>query len=866
MADLPVGVTIQAPDTTFRYGNQAAWRLMGVPDGALLGHGLRNGGWDIVHEDGHPYDVDELPACCVLATGEPVREVVLGNRDPLSGGRRWLIVNASPLRDAHGALTGVVSTFDDFTTRHEAEDEARRQREELAALNDTALELMGGLDPDGVLRSIVTRAAALLDTPDGYIYLLDEARQRLRVAIGTGVFRDEPHATLLRGEGVSGRVWATGQPLAVDDYSTFPGRASAYADKGYHAVAGAPLTSGGRVVGVIGLSHMDPERRFSADDMARLGRLAQLASLALEHARLYAASQAQVEERTSSAAALGASERRYRLLFENNPQPMWVHDPATHRILAVNDAAVRAYGYEREAFLALSLADIWLVDDGATYADDLARIEADGMGRPYLARHRTSDGSPIDVELTAHALDDGDQPQRLVLAVDVTDRRRLEGELARQTLHDELTRLPNRTLFRDRLEQTLARRRAQESVAVLFLDIDNFKVVNDSLGHGAGDELLIQLARRLATVARPGDTIARLGGDEFTVLLDDLRAPGDAMRVAGRLVEATRAAFDLAGQELFVTASVGIAFGTPGVTKAGELMRQADVALNRAKAQGRNHFVVYDEAMNSRALERLELEGDLRHALERGELRLHYQPEVDLGDGRLVGVEALVRWQHPRRGLLPPSAFVQVAEETGLILPIGQWVLDTAARQVHAWRERFPLARELTVSVNLSVRQLQQADLAERVARTLAETRLAPGALHLEITESMIIDLSERAGTALRNLRRLGVAIALDDFGTGFSSLSTLRTMPVEVLKIDRSFVVGRATERNLAIVEAVVRLAHALNIEVVAEGIETPAARAALLAVGCDRGQGYLFGRPMPAADLEAVLEDGVARLPLAS
>ena len=865
VADLPVGVTVQAPDTTFRYGNSAAWHLMGVPDDALLGHGLRNGGWDITHEEGTPFDVDDLPACRVLATGEAVRETVLGMRDPIGGGRRWLIVNARPLRDRRGALTGVVSTFSDFTARHESEDEARRQREELAALNDTALELMAGLDPDAVLRSIITRAAALLDTPHGYIYLLDEASQQLREVIGIGVFADEQRVPLHRGEGVAGRVWDTGQPFAVDDYSTFPGRASAYADSGYHALMGAPLTSGGQVVGVIGLSHLEPGRRFSVDDLARLSRLAQLASLALEHARLYAALQQQVEERTRAAAALGASERRYRLLFENNPQPMWVHDPATHHILAVNDAAVRAYGYERGEFLSRSLADIWLADDGGTYADDLARIEADAMGRPYLARHRTSDGSVIDVELTAHALDDGGQQQRLVLSVDVTDRRRLESELARQTLHDELTHLPNRTLFRDRLEQTLGRRRPLGSVAVLFLDVDNFKVVNDSLGHVAGDDLLVQLARRLSTVARPGDTIARLGGDEFTVLLDDLRAPGDAMRVAGRLVEATRAAFELHGQELFVTASVGIAFGTPGVTKAGELMRQADVALNRAKAQGRDHFVVYDEGMNSRAVERLELEGDLRHALERGELRIHYQPEVNLGDGRLVGVEALVRWQHPRRGLLLPGAFIQVAEETGLILPIGQWVLDTSARQVHAWRERYAFSRELTLSVNLSVRQLQQADLAERVARSLAETRLAPGALHLEITESMIIDLSERAGTALRNLRRLGVAIALDDFGTGFSSLSTLRTMPVEVLKIDRSFVVGRETERNLAIVDAVVRLAHALNIEVVAEGIETPAARAALMAVGCDRGQGYLFGRPMPAEDLETLLGVGAVSLPAA-
>ena len=311
---------------------------------------------------------------------------------------------------------------------------------------------------------------------------------------------------------------------------------------------------------------------------------------------------------------------------------------------------------------------------------------------PYLARHRTSDGSAIDVELTAHALDDGEQPQRLVLAVDVTDRRRLESELARQTLHDELTRLPNRTLFRDRLEQTLGRRRALGSVAVLFLDVDNFKVVNDSLGHVAGDELLVQLARRLSTVARPGDTIARLGGDEFTVLLDDLRAPGDAMRVAGRLVEATRAAFDLQGQELFVTASVGIAFGTPGVTKAGELMRQADVALNRAKAQGRDHFVVYDEGMNSRAMERLELEG--RPATCARARRVPHPLPARGGPGRRAsggrrGAGALAA---PTSRAAPPGAFVQVAEETGLILPIGQSVLDTSARQVHAWREQYPFS------------------------------------------------------------------------------------------------------------------------------------------------------------------------------
>jgi diguanylate cyclase (GGDEF)-like protein len=397
----------------------------------------------------------------------------------------------------------------------------------------------------------------------------------------------------------------------------------------------------------------------------------------------------------------------------------------------------------------------------------------------------------------------------------------------------------------------------------MLLDLDRFKVVNDSLGHAAGDELLVQLGARLRSIARPGDTVARLGGDEFAILLEDVRSAADTVRVVERVLNAARAPFDLDGHELFVTASVGVAFGTPGSISQAELMRQADVALYRAKSGGRDHFVVFDDEMNSRALERLDIESDLRHALERGELLLHYQPEVDLLSGRIVGVEALARWQHPRRGLLSPAAFIGVAEETGLILPLGQWVLEAACRQARVWQQASCGSEPFLMSVNLSVRQFQQLDLAERVEGALRAAGLAAEQLRLEITESMLLDLSGLAPGALENLRGLGVSLALDDFGTGYSSLGLLRSLPVSTLKVDRAFVTGLPDSGpNLAIVQAVVRLAHALGLRVVAEGIETPAEAAALRDAGCDRGQGYHFARPLPAEQVTDLLREQAAGL----
>jgi diguanylate cyclase (GGDEF)-like protein len=441
----------------------------------------------------------------------------------------------------------------------------------------------------------------------------------------------------------------------------------------------------------------------------------------------------------------------------------------------------------------------------------------------------------------------------------LTDARNFEDAM-HQAFHDSLTGLPNRALFMDRLDHALLHaRRHGETIAVLFLDLDRFKVVNDSLGHLVGDHLLSAVATRIQACVRDEDTVARLGGDEFTVLLENVAEGDEAVRVAGRIASALGDAFRLGGLEVFVTASVGIALNTPNHDDGTALLRDADVAMYRAKPGGRSRYEIFDPSMNVAALERLALESDLHHAVGPGgcaEFQVHYQPLVELASGRVAGLEALVRWRHPRRGLLAPGAFVALAEETGLIVPLGRWVLREACRQARAW-QGVAGGHRLLMNVNLSARQLQDPDLATEVARTLAETGLAPNCLELEITESVLMSDAESSGRALAALQGLGVRLAIDDFGTGYSSLAYLKHLPVDTLKIDRSFVAGVARDpADAAIVGAVVTLARALGLAVTAEGVETAAELAHLQGLGCDRGQGYYFARPLPPEAATALIE----------
>ena len=540
----------------------------------------------------------------------------------------------------------------------------------------------------------------------------------------------------------------------------------------------------------------------------------------------------EVTQRVRVLDALRASEERYRVLFENNPQPMWVEDAESGTFLAVNDAAVRHYGWPRERFLTLRSADLRF-DPGAAAEQR--------NGSPAIERHRTASGEVHDLELSVHEVVFEARRALLVAATDVTARRKAQARLLQAAFYDPLTGLPNRALFKDRIEVAFARAKGREAArfAVLFLDLDRFKLVNDSLGHRAGDELLVQIARRLESCRRAGDTVARLGGDEFTLLVEGVSGEEEAVAVAERVHRALSPPFLVEGHEVFAGASIGIALGGPETERVEHLLRDADTAMYRAKVRSSRH-AVFDSSMHQRAMAALRLENELRRALERGEFRVHYQPIVDLATGRAVGVEALVRWEHRERGLVPPSEFIPLAEETGLVVPLGRWVLDEACRALSV------LPEGITLSVNLSGRQLLQADFGEQLATMLQRRGLNPSRLRLELTESMLIGNGAAAIEALDKLRATGVRLCIDDFGTGYSSLSYLHELPIDSLKIDRSFIGAMAgDERKIKIVQTILMLGKGLGIEVVAEGVETREQVEVLLGLGCERAQGYFFARP---------------------
>jgi diguanylate cyclase (GGDEF)-like protein len=444
------------------------------------------------------------------------------------------------------------------------------------------------------------------------------------------------------------------------------------------------------------------------------------------------------------------------------------------------------------------------------------------------------------------------------LTYEVAERKRAQEQLVYDALHDSLTGLPNRNLFLERA-QTVLDRLATEPLgkfAVLFIDLDRFKIINDSLGHMVGDRLLVAIAKLLANCLRPCDTVARLGGDEFTILLSNIQTEGDAIAIAERIQSELDAPFDVEGHTVFTSASIGIAFGAETYGETVDLLRDADIAMYHAKEQGKARYAIFDPCMYQRTLQLLQLERDLRKAIENHEFILYYQPIVSLVTGQIAGFEALIRWQHPERGFISPQEFIPIAEDTGLIVPLGDWVLREACQQLKQWQETLPAAEHLRVSVNLASKQIQESDFIEKVDRVLAETGLDGQFLRLELTESMLMERTNEIIEMLTQVRHRHILLSIDDFGTGYSSLSYLHRFPVSTLKIDRSFVTQMTIDNeSFEIARTVVTLAHALSLDVIAEGVETPEQVTQLRRLGCEFGQGYLFSKPLSTAAIEALI-----------
>ena len=548
------------------------------------------------------------------------------------------------------------------------------------------------------------------------------------------------------------------------------------------------------------------------------------------------------------------SERRFRGMVLNTPDLILVC-AAPGTVTYQSPAAETKWGYPAAELLGEPIITLVHPDDQATLRDLWQQLREvspeDGQDATRTTELRLRDGAGTwrQVEFIATNLLQDPAVQGVVVTVrDITERKTFERQLTQQAFYDPLTGLPNRVLFRDRLEQALVRAgRRKDAVGLLFLDLDRFKLVNDSLGHLIGDKLLVEAAARLRACVRTQDTIARLSGDEFVVVLELLAGEEDALTVANAITHQFKPPFVLDGREIVVTASIGIAVSDAGREHAESLVRDADMAMYRAKSDGRGRYVMFDSSMHTDSLNRLELENDLRHALDRHELRIHYQPIVMLASGDISEVEALVRWQHPTRGLVSPGEFIPIAEDTGLIIPLGMWVLKEACLQVAAWHEQFPTKPRLTLSVNLSPRQFQQPSLVREVAAALRDSGLPPSCLKLEITESVIMRDVDATIRILWELKNLGLQLAVDDFGTGYSSLSYLKRLPLDVLKIDRSFVSGIGqSQKDTAIVHAIMELAKSLNLKVTGEGIETAEQATLLSEWGCDRGQGYLFSKPL--------------------
>ncbi|QIR35436.1 EAL domain-containing protein [Tolypothrix sp. PCC 7910] len=620
-----------------------------------------------------------------------------------------------------------------------------------------------------------------------------------------------------------------------------------------------PIIHNSNLWGLLNVVESREPREWQAEEAMLLRQLATQLAIAIQQATAYEQLQTELTERQRTEANLRQSEQRYASLAAAAPVGIFRTD-AQGNCVYVNERWCKIAGLNLEE----AQGSGWVK---ALHPDDRQKVAAEWYSaaqenRPFQLEYRFQQSDKTIAWVFGQAVAEYNPAGQITgyigTITDISDRKQAEEQLLYNALHDTLTGLPNRNFLMERLELAIqrAKRRENYHFAVLFLDMDRFKLINDSLGHLAGDELLTLIAQKLKSKIRATDLAARLGGDEFVVLLEDLRGIEEAVYVAERLIQEFQVPITLNGYEFFLTTSIGIVFAQDNYHQASDLLRDSDIAMYRAKAQGKSCYKIFDAQMHNQALIRLNLENDLRKALEREEFIAYYQPIVDINTQNLIGFEALVRWQHPTRGFVSPIEFVSIAEETGLIVPLDRWMLYTACQQLATWKTQFSSQLPLKVSVNMSVQDLRKANLIKDVETILAQTGLDGQCLTLEITESMLIDNIMETIKVLEQLKRLGIQISIDDFGTGYSSLNYLHRLPADTLKIDRCFIQQmQEGNRNYQVVKTIITLSNQLGLGVVAEGIETQQQLQSLQHLGCEFGQGYLFSKPLANRDIETLL-----------